>query len=285
MPLIEDTLHEGDLDQTLQRLQEQVRKAPADSKLRVFLFQLLALMGQWDRAMTQLNVAGELDAGTLAMVQTYREALRCEVLRAEIFAGRRSPLVFGEPEEWFALLIEAQRLGGQGAGGEAREVRRRALDAAPTTPGTVDGTPFEWIMDGDTRLGPVLEAIVNGRYYWIPFHRMRAIQVEKPEDLRDLVWMPAHFVWANGGDSVGLIPTRYPGSETSVDAEIRLGRRTEWVDQGGETFAGLGQRMLFTDNGDYSLMDIRTIALAPGPDEDTAGHAGGAGGEAGDALG
>jgi hypothetical protein len=43
--------------------------------------------------------------------------------------------------------------------------------------------------------------------------------------------------------------------------------------------------MLFTDNGDYSLMDIRTIALAPGPDEDTAGHAGGAGGEAGDALG
>ncbi len=283
--LAEKTLHEGDLDETLRQLQEQVRKAPADSKLRVFLFQLLALRGEWDRAMTQLNVAGELDAGTLAMVQTYREALRCEVLRAEIFAGRRSPLVFGEPEEWFALLIEAQRLAGQGAGGEAREMRLRALEAAPTTPGNVDGTPFEWIMDGDSRLGPVLEAIVNGRYYWIPFHRMRAIQVEKPEDLRDLVWMPAHFVWTNGGESVGLIPTRYPGSETSADAEIRLGRRTEWVDQGGETFAGLGQRMLFTDNRDYSLMDIRTIALAPGRDEDAAGQEGSAGGDAGGALG
>jgi type VI secretion system protein ImpE len=283
--LAEERLREGDLDESLRQLQEQVRKAPADSKLRVFLFQLLALRGEWDRAMTQLNVAGELDAGTLAMVQTYREALRCEVLRAEIFAGRRSPLVFGEPEEWFALLIEAQRLAGQGAGGEAREMRLRALEAAPTTPGNVDGTPFEWIMDGDNRLGPVLEAIVNGRYYWIPFHRMRAIQLEKPEDLRDLVWMPAHFVWTNGGESVGLIPTRYPGSETSADAEIRLCRRTEWVDQGGETFAGLGQRMLFTDNGDYSLMDIRTITLAPGHDDDSRAREGGAGGETGGALG
>jgi len=283
--LAEDRLREGDLDESLRQLQVQVRKNPANAKYRVFLFQLLAVMGQWERAMNQLNVAGELDAGTLAMVQTYREALRCEVLRGEIFAGRRSPLVFGAPEEWFALLLEAQRLLAQGSGDQARAMRERALEAAPATPGTIDGAPFEWIMDGDNRLGPVLEAIVNGRYYWIPFHRMRAIQVEKPEDLRDLVWMPAHFVWANGGESVGLIPTRYPGSETSADAEIRLGRRTEWVDQGGETFAGLGQRMLFTDNGDYSLMDIRTIALAPGPDEDAAGQEGSAGGDAGGALG
>ncbi len=66
-----------------------MRKDPANAKHRIFLFQLLAVLGQWERAMNQLNVAGELDAGTLAMVQTYREALRCEVLRGEIFAGRR----------------------------------------------------------------------------------------------------------------------------------------------------------------------------------------------------
>lgn len=63
------------------RGQAEVRKAPADAKRRVFLFQLLAVMGDWDRALNQLNVAGELDSGTLAMVSTYREALRCEVLR------------------------------------------------------------------------------------------------------------------------------------------------------------------------------------------------------------
>jgi type VI secretion system protein ImpE len=279
--LAEDRLREGDLEESLRQLQEQVRKDPANAKHRIFLFQLLALMGQWERAMNQLNVAGELDAGTLAMVQTYREALRCEVLRGEIFAGRRSPLVFGTPDEWLALLMEAQSLLAQGAGEQARAMRERALEAAPTTAGTIDGASFDWIMDGDNRLGPVLEAIVNGRYYWIPFQRIRSIQIEAPADLRDLVWMPAFFTWANGGESAGLIPTRYPGSEASADPEVRRSRRTEWLEQPGEAYVGQGQRMFYTDSGEYALMEVRRITLATGENE--AGT--GAGSESGEALG
>ncbi|HYN78263.1 MAG TPA: type VI secretion system accessory protein TagJ [Lamprocystis sp. (in: g-proteobacteria)] len=266
--MADDTWRGGDPEAALRQLQEQVRKEPANASLRVYLFQLLALMGQWDRALNQLTVSGELDAANLAMVQIYREALRCEALRAEIFDGRRSPLVFGEPDEWFALLLEAQRLVAQGAGEQARALRERALEGAPATPGTIDGTPFEWIMDGDNRLGPVLEAIINGRYYWIPFQRIRSIRLEKPEDLRDLVWMPGHFTWANGGESVGLVPTRYPGSEASADAQLRGARRTEWLEQAGETFIGLGQRMFFTDVGEYPLMDIRAVLFDGSPDAD-----------------
>lgn len=262
--LAEDRWREGDPEESLRQLQEQVRKAPANARYRVFLFQLLALTGQWERALNQLNVAGELDAANLAMVQTYREALHCEVLRGEIFAGRRSPLVFGQPDPWFALLIEAQRLDAQGAGEQARAMRDRALEQAPGTSGTIDGVPFEWIMDGDARLGPVLEAIVNGRYYWIPFQRIHRIRLEKPEDLRDLVWTPAYFTWANGGESVGLIPSRYPGTEALPDPELRLGRKTAWLEQPGETYFGQGQRMFYTDGGEYPLMDVRTIVLTSG---------------------
>ncbi len=269
--LAEERLREGDLEESLRQLQDQVRRDPANAKYRVFLFQLLAVMGQWERAMNQLNVAGELDAGTLAMVQTYREALRCEALRGEIFAGRRSPLVFGEPEEWFALLLESQSLAARGAGEQASALRDRALEAAPTTPGSIDGVPFEWIMDGDSRLGPVVEAIVNGRYYWIPFQRIRSIQVEEPEDLRDLVWMPAYFTWANGGESAGLIPTRYSGSEISGDPEVRRGRKTEWLEQPGGAYVGQGQRMFFTDVGEYALMEVRRIDLSTGTGEAQAG--------------
>lgn len=281
--LAEDRLREGDLEESLRQLQEQVRKDPANAKHRIFLFQLLALMGQWERAMNQLNVAGELDAGTLAMVQTYREALRCEVLRGEIFAGRRSPLVFGTPDEWLALLMEAQSLLAQGAGEQARAMRERALEAAPTTAGTIDGASFDWIMDGDNRLGPVLEAIVNGRYYWIPFQRIRSIQIEEPADLRDLVWMPAFFTWANGGESAGLIPTRYPGSEASADPEVRRSRRTEWLEQPGGAYVGQGQRMFYTDSGEYALMAVRSITLATGEGE--AETQTGAASESGEALG
>ena len=49
-------------------------RQPGRCQAARFLFQLLAVQGQWDRALTQLNMAGEMDAAHLAMVQTYREA-------------------------------------------------------------------------------------------------------------------------------------------------------------------------------------------------------------------
>jgi type VI secretion system protein ImpE len=258
----EQAVREGDLAGALQNLQEQVRKEPSKSELRVFLFQLLAVMGQWERAHTQLNVAAELDPGALAMAQMYREAINCELLRADVFAGRKSPVVFGEPEEWVALLIESLASDGTPRAGQAQTLRARAFEAAPPSTGTINGEPFEWIADADMRLGPVCEAVINGRYYWVPFSRMARIDLEAPADLRDVVWMPAHFQFANGGESVGLIPTRYPQSESSDDAQVRLARKTIWREQAPDVFVGLGQRVLATDIGEHAIMDLRKIVLA-----------------------
>ena len=271
----DELLREGKLDEALAALQQEVRAKPADAKLRIFLFQLLAVQGQWERALTQLNVSGEIDAGALAMVQTYREAIRCELLRAEIFAGTRSPLIFGQPDEWLALLMESLRLTADGKHDAAGGLRDKALEAAPATNGTMvtshatqpdapaqqQETAFEWLADADSRLGPVMEAIVNGRYYWVPLHRVKRIVVDPPEDLRDVVWMPAHFVWSNGGDTVALLPTRYPGSEASADPLIRLARKTDWTEAAPGVFLGQGQRMLAADSGEFSLMDVREIRL------------------------
>ena len=258
----QQSLQTGKLDEALAELQAEVRASPAKAELRVFLFQLLSVLGEWGRALNQLNVAGELDAETLAMVQTYREVLQCEALRSEIFAGRRSPLVFGEPEAWFAEVINALALAANGQRKEAHDSRLAALDQAPTVSGTLDGDKFEWIADADSRIGPFLEAVVNGKYYWLPFHRVQAIHLEAPTDLRDLVWLPAHFTWVNGGEAVGFIPSRYPGSEVSDESGIRLARATKWQDMGEEEFYGLGQRMLVTDVDEYSLLNVREILLS-----------------------
>ena len=107
-------LKQGDALQALKLLTEQVRSRPQEARLRVFLFQLLAVLGQWERALNQLQVALELDAGMLPMVQTYREAIACEALRLEVFAGKRAPMLFGEPQAWVALLIEALSRAGAG---------------------------------------------------------------------------------------------------------------------------------------------------------------------------
>jgi type VI secretion system protein ImpE len=257
----DETLREGDVAAALKLLQDRVRAVPADAKPRIFLFQLLAVTGQWERSLNQLNVAATLDPSALAMAQMYREALRCELLRAEVFAGKRSPMVFGEPEQWLALLIESLLLAGRGQAAQAQKLRDNAFEEAPASPGTIDGVAFEWIADADTRLGPNLEAIVNGRYYWIPFNRLSRIDIDEPADLRDVVWMPAHFQFTNGGEAVGLIPTRYPGSETSADGAICMARKTVWEEVSPGVFHGFGQRLLATPAGEHPLMDVRKVLL------------------------
>jgi len=258
----EQSLKGGDPVAALAQLQEQVRARPADPKLRIFLFQLLCVLGQWERALNQLTVAAELEPEALAMRQIYGSALQCEATRAEVFDGKRSPMIFGQPDQWLALLIESLLVGGRGERGKSEDLRLRAFDDAPVSAGSVDERPFAWICDADARLGPVLEAIINGRYYWVPFSRLTKIQIEPPSDLRDIVWMPAHLQFANGGESVALIPTRYPGSETAADGLIVLARKTVWEEMAPDAHRGLGQRILATDADEVPLMEARTISLA-----------------------
>jgi len=241
--------------------QSSVRSDPANAKRRVMLFQLMVLSGQWDRALTQLYVIKEMDRETEDFVRTYREVVRCELFRKEVFGGGKTPLVLGEPQEWMAKLSEAARLLGQGKIQEAAELRGAAFEAAPAVSGSLNGQPFEWIADADVRLGPVCEAILNGKYYWIPFERLARVEIEAPSDLRDLIWAPARLTFANGGEQVAFLPARYPGSEGAEDDEIRLCRKTEWRDLGADTHVGMGQRMFATDVGETALLEARVIEL------------------------
>jgi type VI secretion system protein ImpE len=257
--LAEQLLCEGDLAGARTALQERVRQDPSSAAKRVFLFQLLCVLGDWPRALTQLNVAAELDAAMLPMAQTYRAAIQCEALRTDIFKGTRAPLIFGPPMPWLAQLVQALQHDGVDDG-LAAAMRAQAFEAAPAASGSIDGVPFAWLADADPRLGPVLEAIVNGRYFWIPMAHIHQIAIEAPADLRDAVWMPASFTWTNGADTVGLIPTRYVDTAARHDAALLLARRTEWT-----ASAGLGQRMLVSDTDDYALMAVRRIGFDHAP--------------------
>jgi type VI secretion system protein ImpE len=262
----ERSLRDGSPREALLFLQDEVRAKPADAKLRVFLFQLLCVLGDWERALKQLDLAATLDPAALAMAQTYREGILCELLRAQIFAGQKSPMIFGDPDTWLALLIEALLREGRGELAAGESLRQQAFEQAPGTSGNIDGQPFAWLADADMRLGPVLEAVINGRYYWIPFARLTRLVLETPTDLRDCVWMPAHLQFANGGESVALVPTRYPGSEKAEDGLIVLARKTVWDEPRQGFFCGLGQRILATDTSEYGLMDVRDIHFDTAPE-------------------
>lgn len=260
--LAEKLAEAGSLQGVLEKLQGEVRESPGDARLRTFLFQVLVVMGEWERALRQLQTVATLDEGTMMMARSYRELIRCELAREEIFAGRRPPTVLGEPAEWLLLAVKALEHSVLGQHGQAEALRNEAFRLAPAVPGHINNEPFNWIADADSRLGPVLEVVVLGRYYWVPFDQVEVLSLDEPSDLRDLVWLPAHLTLRGREPQVAFLPVRYPGSEKREDA-VRLARETTWIAQGDATFFGLGQRMLTTGQADYALLEVRTLSFAP----------------------
>lgn len=258
----EELLKNGDPAAAKAQVMDLIRNDPANVKHRVLLFQVCCILGEYDRALNQLTVIGEMSDQALPMVQTYRELLQCESFRSSVLAGEKTPLVFGEPESWIGDVFEAVKLQAMGKVEEANELRLKAYDQVEVVPGKINGEDFDWVADADSRIGPVLEAMINGKYYWVPFNRIANITVEAPEDLRDFVWLPAQFTWANEGQTVGFLPVRYPNSEKSEDGMIQMAKKTEWSQLSEDVYEGLGQKMLATDSNDYALLDLRTLEFS-----------------------
>lgn len=260
-----ELLRAGKLDEALKSLQSEIRSKPDDQALRRYLFQLEAVLGRLDKSLNQLQVLGSLDADSMMLAQIFRPVITCELLRREVFAGSRSPLVFGEPMDWVGWLIQANVHVARGEFEAAAALRNQAFDAAPESAGQLNGQAFAWLADADSRLGPVVEAFIEGKYFWVPLVRIQKLELEKPNDLRDLVWLPARFTWTNGGAVSGHIPVRYPGTEKSEDDALKLARRTDWMEKPSGTWLGLGQRMLTSDLGDHPLLETTLIEMNPAP--------------------
>lgn len=252
-------VREGRLDEAITLTKDAVRGTPAAASLRFQLAQLFTVAGDWKRAHEQFQVASELEPERAMTTMILSSVLQSEGVRADVMAGRRSPLIFGEPEAWMAELAEAMRLFGEGQFDAAERLRETAFDGASSPSGSIGNVPFEWIADADSRLGPLLEAFVNGKYFWVPFSRIARLDAAPPADLLDTIWFPVEITWTSGGKTAVLLPVRYAGSESSADPLLRLGRSTAWQQRGENTHVGLGQRILVTDAGEYPLLEVRTI--------------------------
>ncbi|WP_263143416.1 type VI secretion system accessory protein TagJ [Pseudomonas sp. RIT-PI-AD] len=251
--------HDLPLSEQLNELTAAVRKTPGDVKLRTHLAQLSMVMGNWERAVSQLQTASQLDPASIPMAQAYREAIRCERVRERVFAGEISAQTVGEPAPWFAQLAQALTSRAQGDASLADDLQAQAFDQAAATPFSIDGREVAWLADADSRLGPLCEVFLNGQYYWLPFERIRSLEIEEPSDLRDLVWIPATLTLSNEGQHPVLIPSRYPRSHEQGNDRLALSTLTEWQPLGEDTWAGLGQRMLVSDQDDHPFLSVRKL--------------------------
>jgi type VI secretion system protein ImpE len=241
----------------------KIRSQPGNAKLRVFLFQLLCIEGDWEKAISQLQIAAQIDAATHAMARAYREAIRCERLRESVFLGKTTPLILGKPPAWIGLAADALKHSANGEHEAAHVLREQAFEQAPESPGAINGEAFSWIADADIRLGPVCELFCNGVYYWVPFSSIKSIVFEKPQDLRDLAWQACEVTLVNEGSIPGFVPSRYPLQGTESDNEKMAGV-TRWKEVFPGAFIGSGQRLWTTDANEHALLDVKRIEL-PNP--------------------
>lgn len=261
MASADELLREGDLDGARAALVEIVRSRPNDVEARMFLFQLFAVTGEWKKARLQLDTLAQVSPEAQMLSVAYGQAIAAEGVRAAFFLDGGDVPVHGSDGGWasdLAFSLAAFAQGDSDAGDEARD---RAFNAAPETPGTIDGVAFDWIADADGRFGPVLEAIIGGTWGIVPFDVIAKITSTGVRDLRDLVWYPVQIMFKNDQSVAAMLPARYPGTETSSDNQERLARVTSWSN-GSSGDAGRGQRLLSLSTGDdIDLLSLRSLVF------------------------
>ena len=168
-------------------------------------------------------------------------------------------MVFGEPDQWLALLIESLL-----RRGPRRAARSEELRAARVRGGAGVGRRHRRPavrVDRRRRFAPRPGARSDHqRPLLLGAVRAPAARstLEAPEDLRDLVWMPAHLQFENGGESVGADPDALSGlGVVRPTALIALARKTDWEELAADAHRGLGQRILATDAGEAPLLEVR----------------------------
>ena len=259
MATADTLLREGDLAGARAALVETVRAKPADEQARMFLFQLLAVLGEWDKARSQLQALAQLSPEAQMLSAAYGQVLDAESERRAVFAGEKRISVLANADDWSGQLAEAIELLVKGETEAGIAMRDAAFDAVPDCPGRFNGAAFEWIADADGRFGPSFEAVIGGRYGLMPFDAVERMTSEGPRDLRDLVWLPVEIAMKSGQSIAGFLPARYPGSESSGDAAVLQARTTLWQEASwGE--AGSGQHLWsFSDGADQGLLSLRSL--------------------------
>jgi type VI secretion system protein ImpE len=250
----------GKLSDAITASLEQVRGAPTDRGKRLFLAELCCFSGDLDRADKQLDVLFTPDAPDAPQLVLFRQLVRGELARREVFTQGRVPEFLARPSDALRMRLEALIHLREKRASEAAELLAKAEDRRPVVTGTCDGTAFDDWRDLDDITAAVLEVITaNGNYYWVPLESIELLEFHKPERARDLYWRPAHLIVKDGPDGVVYVPALYYGSHTSADETMKLGRGTTWF--GGETepYRGAGLREFLVGDSSKSILEIEKI--------------------------
>jgi type VI secretion system protein ImpE len=250
------------LDRQLDRVKESIRDQPQTTTHRFALVSLMALRGDYEHALQQLQTLALLDKEFVMTAQMLRMLIRAERMREQTFSGFSRPLILGQPEPWLGVYLRALVEPAH----RAAELRHSVIDQLPAIDGSADDQDFHWICDGDSRLGPCFELILDGQYYWLPADQVSQLEFSPPTVALDLVWAPIRVTLINGGSQPAYMPVRYPPGSTAVDDDaFLLGHRTEWDEVAPDSWHGRGRRTWIANGEDIPMFSVETLKFSNEP--------------------
>jgi type VI secretion system protein ImpE len=259
---------EGKLADAVAAANTAVRKTPSDIAARVLLAELLLFSGNIERADTVLDACADLDVTTAVVVAEFRQLLRGETARRQLFSEGRVPEFLGEPTAAQRLALSALVALREGNSAEAGKLVEQSEEARIHPAGTSPDGPFDDMRDGDDVLSTCFEVITTtGKYFWIPPERVASVEFHPMKRPRDLFWRRATMIVSEGPDGHVYLPTIYPplqGAATEPTDALRLGRATDWVQIGdsGPT-RGVGAVTLVVGEEPRTWLEMGSLTFRP----------------------
>jgi len=259
----EELFQQGKLTEAIAAQTAVVKARPGDVIARTQLVELLCISGNLERADTQLEAVLAQSPAHLHGAALLRQLIRAEQARRDFWTAGRVPEFTAPPSEPARLALEASiRLRERDFAGAAA-LLAAAAEARAALPGSIDGRPFDDLIDLDDRTSGVIEVLTpTGKYYWLEFAQVERIEFEAPERGLDLCWRAARIDVRSGPSGAVYVPAVYAPAEGDSDAH-RLARATDWVElaPGGPT-RGQGQRMWLAGDDATPLLEIGVVEFA-----------------------
>jgi type VI secretion system protein ImpE len=252
----------GKLADALAAAGAAVKRAPTDLSARILLAELLAFSGNAERADVILDAASDIDPSAAIAVAEFRQLLRAEVARRQLFRDGRVPEFIGEPTAAQRHALAALVALRAGDAATAAEEAKAAEAARPHVAGTHNGEAFEDLRDADDLLAASFEVLTTtGKYFWIPVERVVSVTFHPPKRPRDLLWRRASMSVRSGPDGDVYMPAIYASPEGAADDSLLLGRSTDWTGPDSGPVRGLGQRTFLVGEEAATVMELHELAL------------------------
>ena len=259
---VKTLLNQGRLDDALSSLKTCVRDSPTDIAARSTLVSLFALLGDLDRAQAQFKAQQSLQGAGLP--PAFEDLILATQTRERVMAGQEAPHYLLDAPSWADDYQAA--LAALASSGDESELEKLSASLAShldQISGQTGPLAFEGFRNCDTRLTPVIEAVIDGAYTWIPLSDLQRLSIpERPDLVQDLVWCPVILMLTDSEVRHGHLFTTYPGTAEHGSANAKLARTVEWDESLRSLDVARGLQLFYLGEEATSLFSLGQCSVS-----------------------